>query len=612
MKVYIDDESIKVALKEIEKFIAFDKDVVIEGRAVRAYGWKFIKNGNSVIIEYSEKHTFFAALKELFVGSYYAEKNPKIAKLGVMVDCARNAVMNIPAIKRLIVYLALLGYNFLEIYMEDCLKVDGEEGFGYMRGAYGKDELREIDAYAQMFGVELIPCIQTLAHYNQLFTHPEYACIRDKGDTLLIGEDKTYELIDKILKTVSECFSSRNINLGMDEAHNAGRGKYYDKYGYVDKYDLLLQHLNKVIALCEKYGFSPAMWSDMIFKGAFKGEYYVSEKSFPTGYLTDFPENIKLIYWDYYHNRKEDYDSMFRLHHETKRKICFAGGIWTWRGFAPYNKYTELTTAPALDACIENGIDEVLMTMWGDNGGECSRFSVISSLIFVAEKAIDGKTDKTRISAIAEKISGYTYRELLMLDVPNNLSDKKVEFNVNPSKYLLFSDPLMPFFDGFIRENFERKYKEYFLLLNELSERKGVFADLFGTQAKLCKVLSNKAQLSVNLKNAYDGKNIIEMKKSVEKIDLIIADVKDFYRVFKKQWHRENKSFGFEVQDIRIGGLIMRLEHVKEIIQDFIDGKIDKIEALEEKRHTLGIAKHEDEVSVVFNNYSQTVTAGIL
>ena len=56
----------------------------------------------------------------------------------------------------------------------------------------------------------------------------------------------------------------------------------------------------------------------------------------------------------------------------------------------------------------------------------------------------------------------------------------------------------------------------------------------------------------------------------------------------------------------------MRLEHVKEIIQDFLDGKSDKIETLEEKRHTLGIAKHENEVSVVFNNYSRTVTAGIL
>ena len=612
MKVYINDESIKVALKEIEKHIALDEDIVIEGRAVLEEGWRFLRNGNHITIEYSKKHTFFAALKELFVGTEYTEKIPKIDKLGIMVDCARNAVMNISAIKRFIVYLALLGYNFLEIYVEDCLKVDDEECFGYMRGAYSKEEFREIDLYAQMFGIELVPCIQTLAHYNQLFAHPEYASIRDKEDTLLIGENRTYELIDKILKTVSECFSSRNINIGMDEAHNAGRGKYYDKYGYVNKYNLLLEHLNKVIAICEKYGFSPAMWSDMIFKGAFEGKYYVSEKCFPKGYLTDFPQNIKLIYWDYYHNTKENYLNMIRLHRETKRPLCFAGGIWTWRGFTPYNEYTEITMSPALDACIESGVKEVFMTMWGDNGGECSRFSILSSLAYVAEKSIEGTADKKRISSIIERISGYTYRELMMLDIPNNLSGKKVEINVNPSKYLLFSDPLVSFFDGFIEEDFEQKYREYYLLLRALSERKSRFSCLFATQAKLCKVLSNKAQLSVKLKRAYDKKDFNALKKIMETIGVVISDVKEFYAAFREQWNKENKSFGFEVQDIRFGGLILRLGHVKEILEDFIDGKIAKIEPLEEKRHTLGIKKHENEVSVVFNNYSRTVTAGVL
>ena len=83
MKVYIDDESIKVALKEIEKFIAFDKDVVIEGRAVRAYGWKFIKNENSVIIEYSEKHTFFAGSPYLTTNTRknHKTKNPEISHI---------------------------------------------------------------------------------------------------------------------------------------------------------------------------------------------------------------------------------------------------------------------------------------------------------------------------------------------------------------------------------------------------------------------------------------------------------------------------------------------------------------------------------------------------
>lgn len=45
MKVHINDKSIEIALKEIEKFISFDENIVIESRAVREYGWKFIKTG---------------------------------------------------------------------------------------------------------------------------------------------------------------------------------------------------------------------------------------------------------------------------------------------------------------------------------------------------------------------------------------------------------------------------------------------------------------------------------------------------------------------------------------------------------------------------------------
>lgn len=612
MKFTVKDEKIIQALKEAEKFIDLGADVLVEAESVKKSGWKLVREGRRARIEYSARHTFFAALKELLLGTKSAEKTPAVEKSGVMIDCARNAAMNLSSIKRYIVYLALLGFNYLELYVEDCMKVDDEECFGYMRGAYDKNEIREIDAFAQLFGIELIPCIQTLAHYNQLFAHPEYAEIRDKEDTLLIGEKKTYELIENILKTVSESFSSRNINIGMDEAHNAGRGRYYDKYGWVNKYDLLVEHLNKVIALCEKYGFRPSMWSDMVFKAAFGGQYYVSAEKFPEGFAESLPENIRLIYWDYYHQNREDYENMLRLHGELGREIVFAGGIWTWRGFTPYNEYTELTMRPALEAALDYGVKDVMMAMWGDNGGECSRFSVLSSLVFVSETLAEKTADLGRVSEITKLLTGYTREEFMKLDLPNNLSGNKVEINVNPSKYLLFSDPFLSFFDGFIKDDFEEKYARYAAELETLAERESDFSLVFAVQAALCRVLANKAQLSVRLKRAYDAKDLSELKRLAGKTEDIIADVKAFYEVFREQWNRENKSFGFEVQDIRLGGLMLRLEHIRNIVRDYAEGKTAKIEALEEDRHTIGVHKHKSEVSIMFNNYRGTVTAGIL
>ena len=153
--------------------------------------------------------------------------------LGVMLDCSRNAVMSVAELKNFILMLKKTGYNCLQLYTEDTYEIEGEPQFGYRRGKYTKAELKEIDAFAKKNGVELMPCIQTLAHLNQIFRYPKYQKINDANDILLVDDERTYELIEKMIATCAECFTSRNIHIGMDEAHMLGRGRYYDLYGRV-------------------------------------------------------------------------------------------------------------------------------------------------------------------------------------------------------------------------------------------------------------------------------------------------------------------------------------------------------------------------------------------
>ena len=77
-----------------------------------------------------------------------------------------------------------------------------------------------------------------------------------------------------MLKTCAECFTSRNIHIGMDEAHWLGRGKYLDKHGEQSRFEILLRHLSRVSEMANKYGFTPMMWSDMFFRITGDGEYY--------------------------------------------------------------------------------------------------------------------------------------------------------------------------------------------------------------------------------------------------------------------------------------------------------------------------------------------------
>ena len=193
---------------------------------------------------------------------------------GTMLDCSRNAVMTVKSLKKWIDITTDLGYNTLLLYTEDTYEVEDNPYFGYMRGRYTQAELKEINDYALTKDMELIPCVQTLAHLNAIVRWAEYAPHIDTEDILLAGDEKVYELIDKIFASISKCFTSRIVNIGMDEAHMIGRGKYYDLHGDTDRFEILVNHLNRVADIGKKYGFSLIMWSDMFFRLATGGNYY--------------------------------------------------------------------------------------------------------------------------------------------------------------------------------------------------------------------------------------------------------------------------------------------------------------------------------------------------
>ena len=113
------------------------------------------------------------------------------SKNGVMLDCSRNAVFTVEKVKSVIRTLAKMGMNVLMLYTEDTYEVPGEPYFGSYRGRYIKAEIQEMDAYASMFGIELVPCIQTLAHLHNALKWPGKNKIKDSTDVLIVGKEET-------------------------------------------------------------------------------------------------------------------------------------------------------------------------------------------------------------------------------------------------------------------------------------------------------------------------------------------------------------------------------------------------------------------------------------
>ena len=133
---------------------------------------------------------------------------------GVMLDMSRNGVMKPEQVKKFAKVISTFGYNMIQLYTEDTYEVDNEPYFGYMRGRYTKAELKDIVHYCNSIGVEVVPCIQTLAHLNQIFRWDTYKEINDFGDILLVGKERTYSLIENMFKTLRECYTTNKIHIG--------------------------------------------------------------------------------------------------------------------------------------------------------------------------------------------------------------------------------------------------------------------------------------------------------------------------------------------------------------------------------------------------------------
>ena len=85
-----------------------------------------------------------------------------------------------------------------------------------------------------------------------------------------------------------------------------------------------------------------------------------------------------------------------------------------------------------------------------------------------------------------------------------------------------------------------------------------------------------------------------------------------FYSAIQKQWNAENRSFGFEVLDIRLGGLIRRTKHCKERLVEYLSGETEKIEELEQPMLDLQGRALEDSKPVLVTRWSKAVTVGYL
>lgn len=549
---------------------------------------------DKIDIEAGKKVYFFRGLTKALqylegegtVGEMVIQEKAHFPSCAAMLDCSRNGVLKVTTIKEYIRSMAQLGMDRLMLYMEDTYELKDYPYFGYMRGRYSEEELRECDDYADRYGIEMVPCIQTLAHLHTPLRFPVFKEYMDTEDILLVGEEKVYQLVEAMIQTVSGCFRSKKIHLGMDEAHGLGLGEYMRRYGYQERFQIMNSHLSRVKEICDRYELEPCIWSDMYFRLLSPtGDYYDIPYDTKAEDMTKPPKGMELVYWDYYHDDTEYYRNYFRLHRNLTSTISFAGGGWIWNGVAPNYAKMLATTNAALTVCKEEH-SAVVCTLWQDNGAETPMAAGIPALTLFAHHCFRDRVDMDELRQFFAYVFEADWKDYMTLDqfdsVPGTLPDN---LNAdNPSKYLLYQDPLTGLFDEQIKGFYA---KTYYADLEKRLERitDKTSSMLFYYYKLLARVLTLKAELGIELRTAYKAGDCDRLRViSGDSIDQCITDMRELLHCRRKIWFEECKPFGFEILDIRLQGVIARLESTKIRIDEFVSGQVDRLEELEEER----------------------------
>jgi hypothetical protein len=251
--------------------------------------------------------------------------------------------------------------------------------------------------------------------------------------------------------------------------------------------------------------------------------------------------------------------------------------------------------------------------MWGDFGGEGSVFSVLPALHYLAE-ITRGNSDESNIKAKFKKLTGIEYDEYIYLDAPNEIHgvlDDVHGNQTNPSKYMLYSDYLNDFLDYTVTLGDGKKYEEISKNLYQTAKKSRNYGYIFKTAAKLCEILAIKYELGLRTRKAYesgDKPTLISLAKN--EYTILTKKLKEYGDIYEKQWFLDNKPCGFDVIDLRLGGIIRRTETCKRRLLDYACGKIDSIPELEEKLLPYPNAKEGEPTYIT--NPKKFITSNVL
>ncbi len=345
-------------------FPKLDFDYFLHNKNKIEQGYILISNTSKIYIEADSSQGIFYGIQTLIqlMNSTPTKKlisqvaiidYPLLSIRGVSDDISRGQGATVDNLKKFIKVLSHFKINhYYLVYMQDMFKFENHPEIGKGRGAYTKEEIKDIFNFAKKYFIELIPIFQTIGHWDNILYNEKYWQYGEfpGSNSLNIANDKIYEILDSMIKDLSEVFKSEYFHIGADESWDVGKGaskEYVDKIGIGNAY---LKHYKKIYEIVKSHGYKKIIiYHDILYKYR--------------EVLEGLPKDMIVMYWKY--NTKENHPILKKIK-EFKLPLIVSPSIIDYNRLFPSFTRFEKNISNLIKNGYENGAIGEITSSWGD------------------------------------------------------------------------------------------------------------------------------------------------------------------------------------------------------------------------------------------------------
>jgi hexosaminidase len=291
---------------------------------------------------------------------------PDYPNRGIMFDVTRDRVPTMETLYSLVDFLASLKINQVQLYTEHTFAYQGHEVVWKDASPITGEEILALDAYCRQRFVELVPNQNSFGHMHRWLKHPEYVDLAEAPEgiehsfsvhrepfSLNPLDPRSLELVDDLFSQLLPHFSSHQLNVGLDETFELGKGRSKAEAEAKGVGRVYLEFLQKIHRLCKKHGVTMQFWSDIIVRDE-------------PELVAELPHDVVALEWGYEANYP------FAKHAEliaaSGRSFYVCPGTSSWNTLAGRTDNAIGNIRNAAINGFEHGAIGLLTTDWGDNG----------------------------------------------------------------------------------------------------------------------------------------------------------------------------------------------------------------------------------------------------